>query len=146
MTIVRPGPIASTSTLGGAQWKPNAMIRSMSRGRRLGGGAAAPHPARLHLLRPRAGRRGRRRCSRAGCGAAAPPPSRRPRDIDRIMAFGFHWAPPSVLVDAIGPGRTIVMLERAYLPVPRAVVDAALHQRALFDEPRVDTARFFVVA
>jgi 3-hydroxyacyl-CoA dehydrogenase len=70
----------------------------------------------------------------------------RPRDIDRIMAFGFHWAPPSVLVDAIGPGRTIVMLERAHMPVPRAVVDAALHQRALFDEPRVDTARFFVVA
>jgi 3-hydroxyacyl-CoA dehydrogenase len=70
----------------------------------------------------------------------------RPRDIDRIMAFGFHWAPPSVLVDAIGPGRTIVLLERARLPVPRAVVDAALHQRALFDEPRVDRARFFVVA
>jgi 3-hydroxyacyl-CoA dehydrogenase len=70
----------------------------------------------------------------------------RPRDIDRIMAFGFHWAPPSVLVDAFGPGRTIVMLERARLPVPRAVVDAAIHQRALFDEPRVDRARFFVVA
>jgi len=70
----------------------------------------------------------------------------RPRDIDRIMAFGFHWAPPSALVDAIGPGRTIIMLERARLPVPRAVVDAALHQRAMFDEPRVDTARFFVVA
>jgi 3-hydroxyacyl-CoA dehydrogenase len=70
----------------------------------------------------------------------------RPRDIDRIMAFGFHWAPPSVLVDAIGPGRTIVLLERARLPVPRAVLDAAVHQRALFDEPRVDRARFFVAA
>jgi 3-hydroxyacyl-CoA dehydrogenase len=70
----------------------------------------------------------------------------RPRDIDRIMGFGFHWAPPSVLVDAIGPGRTIVLLERARLPVPLAVVDAAVHQRALFDEPRVDRARFFPVA
>ncbi|TMQ13838.1 MAG: 3-hydroxyacyl-CoA dehydrogenase family protein [Deltaproteobacteria bacterium] len=70
----------------------------------------------------------------------------RPRDIDRIMAFGFHWAPPSVLVDAIGPGRTIVLLERARLPVPRAVLDAAVHQRALFDEPRVDRARFFAAA
>jgi 3-hydroxyacyl-CoA dehydrogenase len=70
----------------------------------------------------------------------------RPRDIDRIMAFGFHWAPPSVLVDAIGPRRTITLLERARLPVPRAVLDAAVHQRALFDEPHVDRARFFVVA
>jgi len=70
----------------------------------------------------------------------------RPRDIDRIMGFGFHWAPPSVLVDAIGPGRTIVLLERARLPVPRAVLDAAVHQRAMFDEPRVDRARFFSVA
>lgn len=70
----------------------------------------------------------------------------RPRDIDRIMAFGFHWAPPSVLVDAIGPGRTIVLLERARLPVPYAVLDAAVHQRALFDEPRVDRSRFFAAA
>jgi 3-hydroxyacyl-CoA dehydrogenase len=70
----------------------------------------------------------------------------RPRDVDRIMAFGYHWAPPSVLVDAIGPGRTIVLLERARLPVPRAVLDAAIHQRALFDEPRVDRARFFAAA
>jgi len=70
----------------------------------------------------------------------------RPRDIDRIMAFGFLWAPPSVLVDAIGPGRTIVLLEHARLPIPRPVLDAAVHQRALFDEPRVDRARFFVVA
>lgn len=70
----------------------------------------------------------------------------RPRDVDRIMGFGFHWAPPSVLVDAIGPGRTIVLLERARLPIPRAVIDAAVHQRALFNEPRVDRARFFVVA
>jgi 3-hydroxyacyl-CoA dehydrogenase len=70
----------------------------------------------------------------------------RPRDIDRIMATGFHWAPPSMLVDAIGPGRTIVLLERARLPVPRPVIDAAVHQRALFDEPHIDRARFFSVA
>ncbi|HEU4734829.1 MAG TPA: 3-hydroxyacyl-CoA dehydrogenase family protein [Kofleriaceae bacterium] len=70
----------------------------------------------------------------------------RPRDIDRIMGFGFNWAPPSILVDAIGPGRTIVLLERAHLPIPRAVVDAAVHQRALFDEPRVDRAKFFAAA
>ncbi|MBA3454496.1 MAG: 3-hydroxyacyl-CoA dehydrogenase family protein [Deltaproteobacteria bacterium] len=70
----------------------------------------------------------------------------RPRDIDRIMGFGFNWAPPSVLVDAIGPGRTIVLLERAKLPVPTPVLDAATHQRPLFNEPSVDSSRFFVVA
>jgi 3-hydroxyacyl-CoA dehydrogenase len=70
----------------------------------------------------------------------------RPRDVDRIMGFGFNWAPPSVLVDAIGPGRTIVLLERAKLPVPTSILDAATHQRALFNEPAVDTSRFFVVA
>ncbi len=71
---------------------------------------------------------------------------KRPRDIDRIMGFGFNWAPPSVLVDAIGPGRTIVMLERAKLPVPAPVLEAATYQRALFNEPAVDSSRFFVVA
>jgi 3-hydroxyacyl-CoA dehydrogenase len=67
----------------------------------------------------------------------------RPRDIDRIMGFGFHWAPPGVLVDAIGPGRTIVMLERAHLPVPRPILEAAIHQRPLFREAAVDSSRFF---
>jgi 3-hydroxyacyl-CoA dehydrogenase len=70
----------------------------------------------------------------------------RPRDIDRIMGFGFLWAPPSVLVDAIGPGRTIQLLERARLPVPPAIASAATHQRALFNEPHVDSARFFAAA
>jgi 3-hydroxyacyl-CoA dehydrogenase len=70
----------------------------------------------------------------------------RPRDIDRIMGFGFHWAPPGLLVDAIGAGRTIVMLERAQLPVPTSILEAAVHQRPLFNEPSVDGSRFFVVA
>ena len=70
----------------------------------------------------------------------------RPRDVDRIMGFGFNWAPPSVLVDAIGPGRTIILLDKARLPIPRCILDAATHQRALFNEPTVDRARFFTVA
>jgi 3-hydroxyacyl-CoA dehydrogenase len=70
----------------------------------------------------------------------------RPRDIDRIMGFGFNWAPPGVLVDAIGPGRTIVMLEKAHLPVPTPILEAATHQRPLFNEPAIDSSRFFVVA
>ena len=66
----------------------------------------------------------------------------RPRDIDRIMSFGFQWAPPGMLVDAIGPGRTIVLLERARLPIPDVILDAATHQRPLFNET-LDRARFF---
>jgi 3-hydroxyacyl-CoA dehydrogenase len=69
-----------------------------------------------------------------------------PRDVDRIMGFGFLWAPPSVLVDAIGPGRTIALLERAGLPVPSSIVAAAIHHRALFNEPQVDRAGFFAAA
>lgn len=70
----------------------------------------------------------------------------RPRDVDRIMCYGFNWAPPSVLVDAIGPARTISLLERAQLPVPACIQEAASHQRPLFNEPTVDSSRFFVVA
>lgn len=70
----------------------------------------------------------------------------RPRDIDRIMAFGFHWAPPSMFVDAIGAPRTIALLAHHGLPVPSAVEDAARHQRALFAEPAVDRTRFFAAA
>ena len=70
----------------------------------------------------------------------------RPRDIDRIMAFGFNWAPPSVLVDAIGAPRTIALLERYDLPVPEAIVDAARFHRPLFAEPEVDRSRFFAAA
>jgi 3-hydroxyacyl-CoA dehydrogenase len=69
----------------------------------------------------------------------------RPRDVDRIMGFGFNWAPPSMLVDAIGPGRTIVLLQKARLPVPASILEAATHQRPLFNEP-VDTSKFFNAA
>jgi 3-hydroxyacyl-CoA dehydrogenase len=69
----------------------------------------------------------------------------RPRDVDRIMGFGFNWAPPSMLVDAIGPGRTIVLLQKAKLPVPHAILEAATHMRPMFTE-RVDSSRFFIAA
>jgi 3-hydroxyacyl-CoA dehydrogenase len=70
----------------------------------------------------------------------------RPRDVDRIMGFGFNWAPPSVLVDAIGARRTATLLERAGLPVPRVVVEAAERNLPLFTEPDVDRGRFFFAA
>jgi 3-hydroxyacyl-CoA dehydrogenase len=68
------------------------------------------------------------------------------RDVDRIMGFGFNWAPPSVLVDAIGAPRTIELLEHERFPVPPVVAHAASADKPLFDEPSVDSGRFFVAA
>jgi 3-hydroxyacyl-CoA dehydrogenase len=68
------------------------------------------------------------------------------RDVDRIMGFGFNWAPPSVLVDAIGARRTITLLEQAKLAVPRVLVEAAEKNTHLFNEPEVDRGRFFFAA
>jgi 3-hydroxyacyl-CoA dehydrogenase len=65
------------------------------------------------------------------------------RDIDRIMGFGFHWAPPGVLVDAFGATRTIQLLEHAGLSVPPVVARAASTGQPLFDESRVEAAHFF---
>jgi 3-hydroxyacyl-CoA dehydrogenase len=70
----------------------------------------------------------------------------RARDVDRIMGFGFNWAPPSVLVDAIGAPRTIELLTREQLPVPAVVSAAASSGRPLFDEPAIDSGKFFVAA
>jgi 3-hydroxyacyl-CoA dehydrogenase len=70
----------------------------------------------------------------------------RPRDIDRIMGFGFCWAPPGLLADAIGAERTARMLDELQLPVPATVLAAARSNRAIFDEPSVDAKRFFAVA
>jgi 3-hydroxyacyl-CoA dehydrogenase len=65
------------------------------------------------------------------------------RDIDRIMAFGFNWAPPGLIADLVGVPRTISLLEQARLPVPRPLIDAAERRRPLFAEPGVDRGRFF---
>jgi 3-hydroxyacyl-CoA dehydrogenase len=64
-------------------------------------------------------------------------------DVDRIMGFGFNWAPPGVLVDLIGARRTVQLLEAAKLPVPRAIVEAAERNQRLFNEPHVEIGRFF---
>jgi len=65
-------------------------------------------------------------------------------DVDRIMGMGFNWAPPGLLVDLIGPRRTVALLEKGKLPVPRVVVEAAERNLPLFTEPAVDRGRFFV--
>jgi 3-hydroxyacyl-CoA dehydrogenase len=64
-------------------------------------------------------------------------------DVDRIMGFGFNWAPPGALVDVVGARRMVKLLEAARLPVPRAVVIAAERNQRLFDAPHVDMGRFF---
>jgi 3-hydroxyacyl-CoA dehydrogenase len=64
-------------------------------------------------------------------------------DVDRIMGFGFNWAPPGVLVDVIGARRTVKLLEAAGLPLPRVVIDAAERNQRLFDAAHVDIGRFF---
>ncbi|MGH7896467.1 MAG: 3-hydroxyacyl-CoA dehydrogenase family protein [Candidatus Binatia bacterium] len=64
------------------------------------------------------------------------------RDVDRIMGFGFNWAPPSVLVDFMGVKETIRALDRAKLPVPKVLSDHGAGK--LFNEPNVDVGRFFV--
>jgi 3-hydroxyacyl-CoA dehydrogenase len=67
------------------------------------------------------------------------------RDVDRIMGFGFNWAPPSVLVDAIGAPRTIELLEKEQLPIPAVVANAAKAGSPLCDQT-IEPARFFVAA
>ncbi|MBW2161014.1 MAG: 3-hydroxyacyl-CoA dehydrogenase family protein [Deltaproteobacteria bacterium] len=65
--------------------------------------------------------------------------------IDRIMGYGFNWAPPSVLVDTIGLKRTIQMIDKAGLPVPPALANAQEGTR-FFDDPQVNVGKFFVAA
>jgi len=65
--------------------------------------------------------------------------------IDRIMGFGFNWAPPSVLVDTIGLKPTIQMIEKAGLPVPPALANAR-KGTIFFDDPQVNVGKFFVAA
>ena len=75
---------------------PRGVRRAVPR-RGQGRDAAPPRDARLHL---------------ATRSAASARSSSSARDVDRIMGFGFNWAPPSVLVDAIGAARTIELLDR----------------------------------
>jgi 3-hydroxyacyl-CoA dehydrogenase len=66
--------------------------------------------------------------------------------IDRIMGMGFNWAPPGVLVDTIGIQGTVEMIERASLPVPENLAEAARTGRTepFFNHARINVGRFFV--
>jgi len=66
------------------------------------------------------------------------------RDVDRIMGFGFNWAPPTVLVDMLGVAATISLLDRHQLPVPAVLQRAAKRAgERMFREPYVNVGRFF---
>jgi 3-hydroxyacyl-CoA dehydrogenase len=66
------------------------------------------------------------------------------RDVDRIMGFGFNWAPPTVLVDVLGISTTISLLEKYKLPVPRVLQEGTQHpNERLFREANVNIGRFF---
>jgi 3-hydroxyacyl-CoA dehydrogenase len=65
-----------------------------------------------------------------------------PRDVDRIMGFGFNWAPPTVLADVMGVKETIKAIERCGLSVPTVLKQAKAGER-LFREPNVNVGRFF---
>jgi len=65
-----------------------------------------------------------------------------PRDVDRIMGFGFNWAPPSVLVDVVGAEATVKAIEAAGLAVPR-VLKSLKPGVPLFRERGVNIGRFF---
>jgi len=64
------------------------------------------------------------------------------REVDRIMGFGFNWAPPSVLVDVVGLKETIAVLEKYDLKVPKVLTHAKAGTK-LFREPNVNVGRFF---
>lgn len=66
-------------------------------------------------------------------------------DIDRIMTAGFNWAPPSGLVDLIGPAETVKQMERYGIPVPAIVKAAAKGEvpAPLFNLPFVTPGRYF---
>jgi 3-hydroxyacyl-CoA dehydrogenase len=66
--------------------------------------------------------------------------------IDRILGMGFNWAPPSVLVDTVGPAAIVGMIEEAGLPVPEALTAAARtgEPKRFFQHAHINTGRFFV--
>jgi len=66
-------------------------------------------------------------------------------DIDRIMGMGFNWAPPSVLVDTMGPANAVTMIAEAGLTVPAALSNASA-DTTFFHHPSINTGRFFVAA
>ncbi len=68
--------------------------------------------------------------------------------IDMIMGAGFNWAPPSVLVDTMGVGSAISLIEEAGLAVPEILSAAAAESDpgAFFQNRQVNVGKYFVAA
>lgn len=68
--------------------------------------------------------------------------------IDRIMGTGFNWAPPSVLVDTMGLGAAVELIEAAGLPVPPALAESARSGRPerFFEHPTINVGKYFVAS
>jgi 3-hydroxyacyl-CoA dehydrogenase len=67
--------------------------------------------------------------------------------IDRIMGMGFNWAPPSVLVDAMGGAAPACeMIDKAGVPVPANLAEAAKsgEPKRFFNNPLINIGKFFV--
>jgi 3-hydroxyacyl-CoA dehydrogenase len=66
--------------------------------------------------------------------------------IDMIMGAGFNWAPPSVLVDTMGPASAVKLIEGAGLSVPEALSKAAAsgEPARFFTNATVNTGKYFV--
>jgi 3-hydroxyacyl-CoA dehydrogenase len=66
--------------------------------------------------------------------------------IDLIMGAGFNWAPPSVLVDTMGPASAVELIEDAGLPVPEAISKAAASGEPprFFAHPVINVGKYFV--
>ncbi len=66
-------------------------------------------------------------------------------EIDRIMGLGFNWAPPSVLVDLMGPAAAVRMMQQSDVVVPDIIARADESTR-FFNHPATNRGRFFVAA
>ena len=68
--------------------------------------------------------------------------------IDMIMGAGFNWAPPSVLVDTMGVGPAVAMIEQAGIPVPANLAEAASAGRTekFFNHEQVNVGKYFVAS
>jgi 3-hydroxyacyl-CoA dehydrogenase len=68
--------------------------------------------------------------------------------IDMIMGAGFNWAPPSVLVDTMGVGPAVAMIEQAAIPVPANLAEAASAGRTekFFNHEQVNVGKYFVAS
>src|SRR5579885_635492 len=67
-----------------------------------------------------------------------------PRDVDTIMSYGFNWAPPTAIVDLIGPAETVRMLTELRLAVPACLEQAARNGARMFQGGILDYGRTLV--